>query len=141
MRRFLKPVIAVAAAGAAALIVATAGQPFDGAPAAKTKTLECRTTTTNIVNVSKKAKTVALLPTIPKAQLPCDLLESIPAKLGNIVLPTPEIPTPELPSLPTVTLPTIVIPPIPAIGFPGYPTTSTTFGCEAFAASNQSAAC
>lgn len=136
MRRFLKPAIAVAAAGAAALIVSTAGQPFDGAPAAKTKTFECRSTTTNIVTAPKKAKAVAVLPTIPKAQLPCDLLESIPAKLGNIEVPLPRIPTPELPVLPT-----IVIPPIPAIGFPGYPTTSTTSGCEAFAASNQSAAC
>lgn len=135
MRRFLKPVIAVAAAGAAALVVATAGQPFDGAPAAKTKTFECRATTSTIVNL-KKTKAVAVLPTIPKAQLPCDLVESIPAKLGNIPLPTVVVPTPELPVLPT-----IVIPPIPAIGFPGYPTTSSTIGCTAFLASSETAAC
>jgi hypothetical protein len=123
MRRFIKPAIAIAAAGAAAFIVGTAGSPFDGAPAAKTKTIECKTTTSGNIE-SVKPKTFGLvLPTIPKAQLPCDLPQTIADRLSQVTLPTVTLPTVGLPNVPLPEIPpiTIVIPPIPAIGFPGFP--------------------
>lgn len=113
MRRFLKPALTVAAAAAAAGIVMTAGSPFEGAPAAKTKTITCATTPSTIgqgINSKKlKVNTIPLpsialptLPSIPYAQIPCDRLTQLPpglqelpgklqevgARVQNILFPT-----------------------------------------------------
>lgn len=91
MRRYLKPMLTVAVAAAAALVVMGSGAPFDGAPAAKAKTVVCRTTTTSDIETARvKPRTfLPTLPTIPPVQIPCTIpvppaLGDVPAKLSEI---------------------------------------------------------
>lgn len=88
MRRYFKPLLTVAAAAAAVLIVVSSSSSFNAAPAAKTKTIACSTTSTQVQGLSKKvgAKTISLptLPSIPFAQIPCDRLTSIPQGLQDL---------------------------------------------------------
>ena len=137
MRRFLKPVLVTLGAASAAFLIASGAAPFNGAAAKSVKAKTFCSTTSTFNDDSASARFIPNLPTLPSIPRPNFSIPCIPVPtLPNVTLPTVTLPTVTLPTvtLPTVTLPTIVIPPIPAIGFPGYPTTWQSCSTDAQAA-------